>query len=323
MPQEPYETFRTLELKTRELGFDLFGAAEVEPLEEELAHLKQWLAEGNQGEMDWLANDPEGRCDPGRIVPQCKRVLVVAKNYCPTPEEYNAEPTDEEGRVSRFALGKDYHRVFDKPLKKLARFCNRLAGKGSHSKPYVDHGPILERPWAQRAGLGFLGKHTLLINPEKGSWFFLGVVITTLDFPIPPKAELAASCGSCRRCIDACPTQAITEAPHRVIATRCLSYLNIEHEGPISDELKRQYGDWILGCDVCQEVCPYNLKRAEPTQGDPFHVRHNGTLNLVELLEMTEETFNERFLRSAFWRPGLEKIKQTAAIVQKNKSQKR
>ncbi|MDX1971789.1 MAG: tRNA epoxyqueuosine(34) reductase QueG, partial [Candidatus Sumerlaeia bacterium] len=276
----------------------------------ELAHLNEWLAEGNQGEMAWLARDTERRCSPEAVLPGARRVVVVAKNYLPAHYELPHSP--QEGRVSRYAVGRDYHRVLDKPLKKLARLCNELGGPGTQSKPYVDHGPVMERAWAERAGLGFLGRHTLLIHPEQGSWFFLGVVLTTLEFPIPERPTLPGSCGNCRRCIDACPTQAITEAPHRVDARRCLSYLTIEHPRPTPPELARQNSEWLLGCDVCQEVCPYNLKRAEPAEGDPFGQMLPGTLNLTELLTIPAEAFAARFQGTPFQRPGWEKIQQTA-----------
>jgi epoxyqueuosine reductase len=307
----------------KDKGFEFAGIAQAEPLEKELEHFKTWLDDGFHGDMQWMERDPERRCDPERVLPGCQSVIVVGKKYepqgdpFPEPEKGTEEPT---GKVSRYARGKDYHRVMDKPLKKIAKFLNSLGDDETRSKPYVDHGPVLERQWALRAGLGFIGKHTLLINPMEGSWFFLGVVLTTLKLSPSPIPHVPGSCGNCRRCIDACPTDAITEAPHRVDARRCISYLTIEHKGEIDDDVAKNFSDWVFGCDICQEVCPYNLKRATPPDKDDFAPSLlPGNWSLAEMLELTDEELKDTYRQSPIRRSGTESLKRNAEIVLKNK----
>lgn len=300
--------------RARELGFDAAGVATATRLDEELARLREWLAQGRHGTMDWLARDPERRCEPDLVLPGCRSVLVLALNY-QAPEELDARDAPPAGKVSRYARGRDYHRVMDKPLKKLARFLNSLGGEGTHSKPYVDHGPVLEREWAVRAGLGFVGKHTLLINPSAGSYFFLGVVMTTLEMEPTAQPATAAGCGDCRRCIEACPTGAITE-PWKLDARRCISYLTIEHKGAIDPELAARMDGWVFGCDACQDVCPYNQKRARPATEDRFAPRLvPAAWSLAEMLALTEEDVEARFAQSPLRRAGAESLRRNAAIA--------
>lgn len=305
----------TLEQFSQELGFELFGVARAEPLSEELEHLKAWLAEGMHGQMDWFERNPERRCDPDKVLPGCKSVVVVGKNYL---HEYNIpDEIPETGKVSRYAQGKDYHRVLDKKLKKIAKKCTAIGGDGTWSKAYVDHGPVMERQWAEKAGLGFIGRHTLLINPEKGSWFFLGVILTTLEIP-PTERKITSSCGDCRRCLDACPTDAISEFPHKVDARRCISYLTIEHKGEVDPELQEKFSGWVFGCDICQDVCPYNQKRAEPQESDAFQPKMlPANWSLVEMLELDEDKLMDQFKQSPIRRAGVDSIHRNAKIAQK------
>jgi len=305
----------TLERFSHELGFELFGVTKAEPLSEELEHLKTWLAEGMHGQMDWFERDPERRCDPERVLPGCKSVIVVGKNYL--HEDNIPHEVSGTGKVSRYAQGKDYHRVLDKKLKKIAKKCNALGGEGTWSKAYVDHGPVMERQWAEKAGLGFIGRHTLLINPEKGSWFFLGVILTTLEIP-PTERKITASCGDCRRCLDACPTDAISEFPHKVDARRCISYLTIEHKGEIDPELQDKFSGWVFGCDICQDFCPYNQKRSEPQETDAFQPKMlPANWSLVEMLELDEEKMMDEYKQSPIHRAGVESIHRNAKIAEK------
>ncbi len=303
--------------KAKELGFDWFGVARAELLAEDLERLTTWIGEGRHASMEWLARDPERRCDPQTVLPGCQSVVVVGMNYNVSEEEDRRDP-QPAGKVARYARGRDYHRVMDKPLKKLARFLNRLGDDGTRSKPYVDHGPVMERQWAVRAGLGFAGKHTLLINPLEGSWFFLGVVLTTLKLEPTPPPTIPAGCGDCHACIDACPTDAIVE-PWKLDARRCISYLTIEHKGEIDPELAERFNGWVFGCDICQEVCPYNRKRARPAGESPFSDRLvPAEWSLAEMLDLTEEEVRERFSQSPVRRTGAEGLQRNARIVLSN-----
>lgn len=294
-----------------ELGFDWFGIAEAGVLAEERAHLLDWLADGRHGQMEWLARDPDRRCDPARVLPGCRSVVVVGVNY-QVPEEADGADPPPAGKVARYARGRDYHRVLDKPLRKLARFLDAHGPEGTRSRAYVDHGPVDERAWARRAGIGFVGKNTLLIHPDQGSWFFLGVVLTSAALePTPPRPDMP-DCGDCRRCIDACPTGAITD-PGVLDARRCISYLTIEHKGPIAPELAAHMEGWVFGCDVCQEVCPYNIKRARPAETDRFAPRLvPARWSLAAMAELTDEELTTRLAQSPVRRAGAESLRRNA-----------
>ena len=297
-----------------ELGFDACGAAPAAALDEERGRLEAWLAEGRHGTMEWLARDPARRCDPRLVLEGCRSVVVVSLNY-QRPDEEDRRDAPPVGKVSRYARGRDYHRVMEKKLRKLARWIDAEGAPGERSRPYVDHGPVLERDWALRAGLGFIGKHTLLIDPAAGSWFLLGVVLTTAAMDAPPPDPARDGCGACRACIDACPTGAITE-PWRLDARRCLSYLTIEHRGAIDPELQARFDGWVFGCDACQDVCPYNRKRASPREDDPLAPRKApAEWSLVDLLTMAPGSIERDFEGSPLRRAGTAQLARNAAIV--------
>ena len=260
-----------LEARARELGLGWFGIAAAEELVPERAELERWLAEGRHGGMEWLARDPERRSDPRRVLEGCRSVVMVGLNYLREPLLPMPQPaTPGHGIVSRYARTRDYHRVLEKLLKKLTRFLQEEAAPGAACRTMVDYGPVLERPWAARAGIGFIGKHTLLIHPEEGSFHFLGTLLTTAELPSSPsRVPEGIGCGDCRRCLDICPTGAIDE-PYRLDARRCLSYLTIEAAGPTDPTHHARHEGWVFGCDLCQEVCPYNRSRAEPAGEGPL-----------------------------------------------------
>jgi epoxyqueuosine reductase len=316
------ELFTRLQERARELGFGWFGVAPAEPLQQELKDLVRWLEEGRHGEMEWLARDPERRTDPARVLDGCRTVLMLGMNYLreqlPPPAEALSPPPQGFGRVSKYARTRDYHRVIEKAEVKLARFIDRELVPGARTKLYVDYGPLMERPWAARAGFGFLGKHTLLIHPQEGSFHFLAALVTTAVIEAPPPAipDRTAGCGDCRRCIDACPTGAIT-GPWEFDARRCVSYLTIEKSGPVPEEFWPLQSGYLFGCDICQDVCPYNQSRAKPVQGSPLGEELvPERLSLVRLLEEADEFLAELEGKSSpLKRAGAESLRRNAVIV--------
>lgn len=283
--------------RARELGFLACGITHPGPSEHG-DYLDQWLASGYAGTMRYLHRQAGRRKDPRRIAPQARAVVVVLDNY------YTAESEAEQRapRIAKYALGKDYHRVTGRRLERLADFL-RANGAGL-SRTFADAGPVPERELAQRAGLGWIGKNTMLIRPDAGSFFFIGSVFT--DLALEPDAPFDLDrCGSCTRCLDACPTSALV-APRTLDATRCISYLTIEQKGPIPDELAQRFEGYAFGCDICNDVCPWNERFAQPTEIPEFQP----TLDLAgsgpDLFEgMTEEEFTRRFGDTALERPGL------------------
>ncbi len=272
--------------KARALGFDKVGIARAgrAPRSE---FLRAWLGEGYQGGMDYMARAPERREEPARLLPGAKAVVCVAKNY-QSPGLHSSAP--DVGRISRYAWGDDYHEVLGERLQDLRRFVESLGGA---AKVCVDTTAVLEKPWAQAAGLGWQGKHSNLISRDLGSWLFVGELITDLD--LEPDAPHARDyCGSCTRCIDVCPTRAIV-APYVVDSRRCISYLTIEHRGAIPRELRPLMGNLIFGCDICQDVCPWN-KFAKVAEDPAFHARPgNAAPDLAELIGLTREAWAARF----------------------------
>jgi epoxyqueuosine reductase len=309
--------------RCRELGFARAGIARAEPTRYE-KQLRAWLAAGRHGEMDYLKRHEELLIDSARFVAGAKSIICVADRYggegteglrdSGTGGRVDAGPA--VGRVARYARGEDYHLVMKR---RLHRLCDELRGRysGATFRACVDTAPLLEREHAQRAGLGAVGKHTLLIERGVGSWLLLGEIVTTLELE-PSEPARPDPCGSCTRCIDACPTGAIT--PWSVDATRCISYLTIEHRSPVNEELLPEVGDWIFGCDICQEVCPHNqatrASRAAPTH-EAYEPRRSG-FDLLEILEWTEADRRRAFARSALKRAKLAMMKRNALIAAGN-----
>lgn len=290
------------------LGFDLVGIAPLGRAETAAA-FDEWLARGYDGEMSYLARNAEKRRDSRLPVGGATTAIVVAMNYG------GNEPS---GPVARYARGDDYHDVMLDRLTQLHRWIEQQVGRSVIGKPYVDTGPVLERDLARRAGLGWFGKNTMLINPRLGSFFFLGSLL--VDLELEADAAFATDhCGTCRRCLDACPTGAIVE-PHVLDATRCISYLTIEAKGAIPVELRQQVGELIYGCDICQEVCPWNEKFAVPMREPAFRPRaaiagRNAKTLARELLEMSDEEFRIAFKGSPMKRAKLAGLKRNAAVV--------
>lgn len=272
--------------RARELGFDRVGFAGVgEP--DRASFFPEWLRRRFHGEMDYMAREPERRQDVARLLPGARTVVVVAKNYY-TP---HARPVGEPSRgvISRYAWGDDYHDVLGEKLRELRAF---IEERGARAKVCVDTSAVLEKLWAERAGIGWQGKHSNVLSEDLSSWFFLGEIVT--DAVLEPDRPVPDRCGTCARCIDLCPTGAIT-APYVVDARRCIAYLTIEHRGPIPRELRPLMGNLIFGCDICQDVCPWN-RHAQVAPEAAFHPREGlRAPKLVEFLGMTREEFARRF----------------------------
>ena len=287
----------------RELGFQQIGIADVAIPEDE-ARLLRWLELGRHGEMEYMQRHGRRRARPDELIPGTVRVIAARMDYLPPNTQPAAEILDEPslGYVSRYALGRDYHKTMRRRLARLAEKIEAEVADSSH-RVFVDSGPVLEKAFARQAGLGWIGKHTNVINSRAGSWFFLGEILTTLPLPIDEPAT--EHCGSCRACIDVCPTQAIV-APFELDATRCISYLTIELRGSIPIEFREAIGNRVYGCDDCQLVCPWN-KFARMTGELDFAPRHalDGS-TLISLFEWTEDEFLRKTEGSAIRRIGYE-----------------
>lgn len=294
----------------------MVGIAPAAPVDH-AADLRQWLADGKQGEMNYLAEHLTQRLDPRVLVPGAQSIIVVADRY-PASIERDLED-DANGQIARYAWGDDYHRVLKKRLHELADSLREVWPDETYLTT-VDTAPIMERQHAARAGLGWVGKNTLLLNRHLGSYFSLGEIVTTLLLkPSLEPGDLPTDhCGSCTRCIDACPTQCIT--PYSVDGSRCISYLTIEHEGPIAPALQQKMGQWVAGCDVCQQVCPFNQARAPEPAPHPAYSPHElaPALPLESLLSFDAAAREKTFLRSALKRIKLPQLKRNALIAAGN-----
>ena len=295
-----------------EVGFTKVGIARIENLSDSSLHLTEWLGRGFQGTMNWMARNAEKRQDPRKILPGARSMVCVAMNYY-VDIHHSTDPA--AGKISRYAWGDDYHEIVSERLGKLQQGIDRLA-PGSKSKAYVDTGPVMEKVWAARAGLGWQGKHTNLITKDYGSWVFLGEVITDLD--LTADEPIADFCGTCTACIEACPTGAITE-PYVVDSNKCISYLTIEHKGEIPAEFHPQLEHWVYGCDICQDVCPWNSFQQQ-TREEAFAPREqNVAPPLTDLVEMSADEFSKRFKKSPIKRTKLAGIIRNAkAASQRN-----
>jgi epoxyqueuosine reductase len=286
-----------------ELGFGRVGIAGVELAEDE-AHLLNWLDAGYHGDMDYMARHGTKRSRPHDLTPGTVRVIAARMDYAPPGIDDAWEMLSDDGRayISRYALGRDYHKILRHRLQKLADRIGEATGPFGY-RVFTDSAPVLEKALARDAGLGWIGKHTLLLSRDAGSWFFLGEIYT--DLPLPLDEAATAHCGTCTRCIDICPTQAIV-APYRLDARRCISYLTIELRGSIPEDLRPLIGNRVFGCDDCQLVCPWNKFASIATEAD-FAPRHGlDSAQLVDLFAWSEAEFLERTAGMAIRRTGYE-----------------
>ncbi|PJK10412.1 tRNA epoxyqueuosine(34) reductase QueG [Lysobacteraceae bacterium NML95-0200] len=294
-----------------QLGFSRFGISGIE-LGEDAEHLRRWLDAGMHGSMQWMAAHGDKRARPADLVPGTLSVISVGLDYGRAHDEaWETLANGERAYVARYALGRDYHKLMRNRLQKLAEAVQALLGPFGY-RAFTDSAPVLERALARNAGLGWIGKHTCLIDKNGGSWFFLGELYT--DLPLPPSTPASNHCGTCSRCIDICPTQAII-APYRLDARRCISYLTIEHQGSIPEDLRRGIGNRIFGCDDCQLICPWN-KFARRFEEPDFAPRNRlDVASLVELFAWEEDEFLRRTEGSPIRRSGHERWLRNIAVA--------
>lgn len=297
-----------------QLGFNFCGIAKAEFLEEEAPRLEEWLNRNYQGQMSYLANHFDKRLDPSKLVPGAKTVVSLIYNYYP---EKKLPENPESIKLAKYAYGEDYHSVIKEKLKTFLEMLREEIGD-IDGRVFVDSAPVMERQWAQKAGLGWIGKNSLLLNRKMGSFFFLAELI--IDLEATPDSPLAKDyCGTCTACIDACPTDAIVQ-PGVVDGSRCISYLTIELKEAIPNEFRGKMENWAFGCDICQDVCPWN--RFSKSHQEPAFLPHpdlEGFTN-KDWIEMTEETFRKVFKKSAVKRTKFAGLKRNIEFIQSNNS---
>jgi epoxyqueuosine reductase len=303
---------RELKAEARRLGFDACGISRAEQLDEEARRLEEWLHQGRHGTMGWMERNFDKRIDPRRLVEGAQTVVSVLHNYYQPVEQ----PQDGcAGKISRYAWGDDYHDVMKEKLFLLYQWLDERAG-GISGRVFVDSAPVMDKAWARRSGLGWQGKNANLINRSLGSFFFIGELI--VDVPLPADGPIPDYCGSCTRCIDACPTDAIYQ-PYAVDANRCISYLTIEHRGDdVPADLRPLMGNWIYGCDVCQDVCPWNSFK-KPAQEERYQPRPGiADTDLETWAELDLEAFRGRFRGSPIKRAKHEGFLRNVRIARGN-----
>ncbi|HKJ06947.1 MAG TPA: tRNA epoxyqueuosine(34) reductase QueG [Flavobacteriaceae bacterium] len=298
---------KAIKSKAEALGFDACGIAKANFLEDEALLLETWLKKGYHGKMHYMENHFDKRLDPRLLVNNAKSVITLSYNYFPSETQKK-----DRFKISKYAYGKDYHFVIKSKLKELLQFMQQNIGE-IHGRGFVDSAPVMERSWASKSGLGWQGKHTLLIQKNKGSYHFLAVLIVdvALDYDEPFKTD---HCGSCTRCIDACPTQAIL--PNQILnASKCISYLTIELKDEIPNQFKGKLDDWMFGCDICQDVCPWN--RFSKPHNEPAFNPHSKLLEMDknEWEEITADLFQEIFKKSAVKRTKYSGLKRNISFL--------
>ncbi|HEV2802552.1 MAG TPA: tRNA epoxyqueuosine(34) reductase QueG [Pyrinomonadaceae bacterium] len=297
--------------RARQLGFQKVGIVRAEALTDEGARLEEWLRRGYHGEMAWMARDPERRTEPERFLAGARSVVVVAHNYY-TPHEH-ARTSATSGKISRYAWGDDYHDVLGEKLRALLAWIQEEV-PGAQGKVCVDAQPTMDKAWAARAGLGWIGKHSNLITREYGSWVFLGELLLDIELAYDERPS-EDHCGTCTLCLEACPTQAIVE-PYVVDSRRCISYATIELRAPeLPSEVAEELDGWLYGCDICQDVCPWN--RFEQPCDEPRFEPREGNVDapLKAVLELSPESFAARFRRSPVKRAKLTGLQRNARTL--------
>lgn len=310
MPSSISDAAGAIRAKAREEGFDVVRFTKAEHAHRAAQRLAAFLSEGRQGTMDWLAREPSRRADPKTLWPDARSIIVLGTNYGPQDDPFDKLARRQSGNISVYAQGDDYHDVLKTKLKHVAGFIHEKLK--SDVKVFIDTAPVMEKPLAERAGLGWQGKHTNLVSRDFGSWLFIGSIFTTLD--LPPDDGEQDHCGQCHRCLDVCPTDAFI-APYQLDARRCISYLTIEHKGHIPAEFRAAMGNRIYGCDDCLAICPWN-KFAQISRETKFHARaelQNPALR--ELARLDDTQFRTLFRRSPVKRTGRDRFVRNVLIA--------
>ena len=297
--------------EAQKMGFDACGIASATALEAESAHVEQWLDEGHEGEMGYLTRNKEKRYDPRLLVEGTKSIVTVLYNYFPKQSLGDGE----HFKIAKYAYGADYHDVLKRKLRQLLEHIETQTGKMEGVRVFVDSAPVLDRAWAVRCGLGFVGKNTTLIHPKKGSFFFIGHLFLPIELAETGQ-PLTNRCGRCTKCLDACPTGAL-EAPFRIDARKCLSYLTIEYKGSLDHLDPKTFHGWMYGCDICQDVCPYNrfaLPNVEP-EFQPSEALK--ALREEDWRSLSKDEFEALFKHSAMQRAGYEGLKRNIDFISK------
>ncbi|MFB0946639.1 MAG: tRNA epoxyqueuosine(34) reductase QueG [Spirosomataceae bacterium] len=297
--------------KATELGFDFCGISKAGFLEEEAPRLETWLNQNHNGEMAWMANHFDKRLDPTKLVPGAKSVISVMLNYYP---EKRLPEGEDDLKISKYAYGKDYHFVMKDKLKALFQFMQEEIGE-IDGRVFVDSAPVMDKAWAKKGGLGWIGKHSNLLNRQSGSFFFIGEIIC--DLILEPDGPVKDYCGTCTACLDACPTDAITE-PYVVDGSKCISYYTIELKEAIPDEAKGKMENWVFGCDICQDVCPWN-RFSKPHKTPEFNLSPDlQQFTNQDWEEITREVFQEVFRKSPLKRTKIEGLKRTISFTKES-----
>ena len=308
MKPKPKQYSDLIKAEALRLGFMSCGISKAGFLEEEAPKLEQWLNQGYHGEMKWMENHFDKRLDPRILVPNSKSVVSVLLNYFPEKKQNKDAP-----QISKYAYGQDYHLVIKDKLKELNEFIQTNIGK-VEGRAFVDSAPVMDRAWAKRAGLGWIGKHSLLLTKGAGSFYFIGEMI--LDLDLEPDAPTTDHCGECTRCIDACPTEAII-APELVDANKCISYLTIELKNEIPNSFSNQMENWAFGCDICQDVCPWN-KFSKPHNEPKFEPKEEFLeMNRKDWMEISQDVFSKVFRKSAVKRTKFQGFQRNLSFLQK------
>lgn len=295
--------------KAKEIGFDLVGFARADELTDEKRKLEEWLSRGLQAGMGYMERYIEKRKDVRNILPTAKSIISLAVNYFTS---YGYSGKNDSGKISRYAWGKDYHLIIWEMLRELEAWLKKT-DPDFESVSYVDTGPVMDKVWAVKSGLGWMGKHTNVINKNFGSWIFLASIITNCEFDYSQR--IPDFCGTCTACIDACPTGAIVDE-YAVDSNKCISYLTIENKNGIPEKFMGKFDNWLFGCDVCQDVCPWNIKFAIETNKEEFNPAGGNTeIDLYEIMKMTDEEFKTRFDTSPVSRARLKGLKRNAGFL--------
>ena len=302
--------------KAAELGFAACGFARADAADAAGLELKRWIEAGHHGTMGWMEERAHHRVSPLALWPEARSAIALGMSYAPATDPLALAERPELGRISAYAQGGDYHKTVKKALKALARFI--VEQVPSELKVFVDTAPVMEKPLAQAAGIGWQGKHTNVVSREHGSWLFLGVILTSIELEPDAPADQGRHCGSCTRCLDACPTNAFI-GPHRIDARRCISYLTIEHDGPIPDEFRAAMGNRIYGCDDCLAVCPWNRFADAASANRAFLPRAElAAPRLADLLALDDASFREMFAGSPIKRIGVKRMIRNCLIAAGN-----